>query len=64
MINGILVLVGLSHAFYGANRNVIQLTESNFNSKVLKSDGMWIVEFFAPWSAVLLYRFRILVFCF
>lgn len=43
------VLVGLSHALYDANRNVILLTESNFNSKVLKSDEMWMVEFFAPW---------------
>ncbi|KAK6112694.1 Protein disulfide-isomerase A6 [Brugia pahangi] len=43
------ILVGLSHALYDGNRNVIQLTESNFNNKVLKSDEIWIVEFFAPW---------------
>ncbi|VDO26267.1 unnamed protein product [Onchocerca flexuosa] len=43
------VLVGLSHAFYDGNRDIIQLTESSFNSEVLKSDEIWIVEFFAPW---------------
>ncbi|KAM3728285.1 Protein disulfide-isomerase [Dirofilaria immitis] len=43
------VLVGLSHALYDGNYNVIELTESNFNNKVLKSDEIWIVEFFAPW---------------
>ncbi|VDK84632.1 unnamed protein product [Litomosoides sigmodontis] len=43
------VLVALSHALYESNHDVIQLTESNFNSKVLESDKIWIVEFFAPW---------------
>ncbi|CAG9536911.1 unnamed protein product [Cercopithifilaria johnstoni] len=43
------VLIGLSHALYESNHDVIQLTKSNFNSKVLKSDEIWIVEFFAPW---------------
>ncbi|VDM15975.1 unnamed protein product, partial [Wuchereria bancrofti] len=42
-------MVGLSHALYDGNHDVIQLTESDFNNKVLKSDEMWIVEFFAPW---------------
>lgn len=29
--------------------DVVELTESNFESMVLKSDDMWLVEFFAPW---------------
>uniref|UniRef100_A0A0R3S041 protein disulfide-isomerase n=1 Tax=Elaeophora elaphi TaxID=1147741 RepID=A0A0R3S041_9BILA len=43
------VFIGLSHALYEGNSDVIQLTESNFNNRVLKSDEIWIVEFFAPW---------------
>jgi protein disulfide-isomerase A6 len=31
------------------NTNVIELTDSNFASKVLNSDEPWLVEFFAPW---------------
>ncbi|OTF71502.1 hypothetical protein BLA29_006824, partial [Euroglyphus maynei] len=29
--------------------DVIELTESNFDEKVLKSDDLWLVEFYAPW---------------
>uniref|UniRef100_A0A1I8EXY0 protein disulfide-isomerase n=1 Tax=Wuchereria bancrofti TaxID=6293 RepID=A0A1I8EXY0_WUCBA len=60
------VLVGLSHALYDGNHDVIQLTESDFNNKVLKSDEMWIVEFFAPWAflqlkyLVLIKRFHLI----
>uniref|UniRef100_A0A2K6VWD9 protein disulfide-isomerase n=1 Tax=Onchocerca volvulus TaxID=6282 RepID=A0A2K6VWD9_ONCVO len=42
-------MIGLSHALYDSNRDIIQLTKLNFNSEVLKSDEIWIVEFFAPW---------------
>ena len=28
---------------------VIELTDSNFNNKVLESDELWLVEFYAPW---------------
>ena len=31
------------------DKDVIQLTDSNFEDKVLGSDEMWLVEFFAPW---------------
>lgn len=31
------------------NKDVITLTDSNFEEKVLGSDEMWLVEFFAPW---------------
>jgi len=28
---------------------VVELTDDNFDSLVLDSDDMWLVEFFAPW---------------
>jgi protein disulfide-isomerase A6 len=31
------------------NKDVVELTESNFESQVLNSDSIWLVEFFAPW---------------
>ncbi|XP_047334973.1 protein disulfide-isomerase like 2-2-like [Impatiens glandulifera] len=36
-------------ALYGPSSPVLQLTASNFKSKVLNSDGIVLVEFFAPW---------------
>jgi len=30
-------------------KDVIELTDSNFDRLVLNSDDMWLVEFFAPW---------------
>lgn len=31
------------------DKDVIELTESNFDKLVVQSDDMWLVEFFAPW---------------
>jgi protein disulfide-isomerase A6 len=39
----------LSSALYGSSSPVVQLTASNFKSKVLNSNGVVLVEFFAPW---------------
>lgn len=33
----------------GNEKDVIELTDSNFNEKVLQSNELWMVEFFAPW---------------
>jgi protein disulfide-isomerase A6 len=33
----------------GSDKDVVELTDSNFESLVLNSDHMWLVEFFAPW---------------
>ncbi|XP_065344874.1 protein disulfide-isomerase A6 homolog [Cloeon dipterum] len=33
----------------GSDKDVIELTDSNFASKVLESEDLWLVEFFAPW---------------
>lgn len=43
------VVVPLSYALYGAKSDVIQLTPEVFNDKVVKSDAVWLVEFYAPW---------------
>lgn len=41
----------MQHAvsLYSPASDVIQLTDSNFNSKVIDSINVWIVEYFAPW---------------
>ncbi|KAE8732749.1 Protein disulfide-isomerase like 2-2 [Hibiscus syriacus] len=39
----------VSNALYGPLSPVLQLTPSNFKSKVLNSNGVVLVEFFAPW---------------
>ena len=33
----------------GGDDDVIELTDANFDKLVMKSDDMWLVEFFAPW---------------
>ena len=33
----------------GSDKDVVELTESNFDKLVLDSEDMWLVEFFAPW---------------
>jgi len=33
----------------GSDDDVVELTESNFDKLVMKSEDMWLVEFFAPW---------------
>ncbi|CAI0460302.1 unnamed protein product [Linum tenue] len=39
----------LCSALYSASTPVVQLTPSNFKSKVLNSNGVVLVEFYAPW---------------
>ncbi|XP_018429040.1 PREDICTED: protein disulfide-isomerase A6 isoform X2 [Nanorana parkeri] len=34
---------------YSASDDVVELTLSNFNREVIQSDGLWLVEFYAPW---------------
>lgn len=33
----------------GSKKDVIELTDDNFDKMVLDSDDVWMVEFFAPW---------------
>lgn len=34
---------------YSSNSHVVDLTPSNFDSLVVNSDNIWVVEFYAPW---------------
>lgn len=36
-------------AFYSPGDNVVELNPTNFQHKVIQSDGIWLVEFYAPW---------------
>lgn len=38
-----------THALYGADSAVLQLTASDFKSQVVDSDDVVLVEFYAPW---------------
>ncbi|KAI5653278.1 hypothetical protein M9H77_30465 [Catharanthus roseus] len=42
-------LIASVNALYGPSSPVVQLNPSNFKSKVLNSNGVVLVEFFAPW---------------
>ncbi|XP_043963266.1 protein disulfide-isomerase A6 isoform X2 [Gambusia affinis] len=33
----------------GSKKDVVELTDDNFDETVLNSDDVWLVEFFAPW---------------
>ncbi|XP_050422842.1 protein disulfide-isomerase A6 homolog [Adelges cooleyi] len=37
------------HAIFPSNSEVIELTDSNFDKKVLQGNEIWFVEFYAPW---------------
>lgn len=45
----IFLLLSTTYALYSANSPVVQLTAENFESEVLNSENLWIVEFYAPW---------------
>lgn len=38
-----------SSALYDSSSDVVDLTPSNFDKLVTQSDGVWLVEFYAPW---------------
>uniref|UniRef100_A0A915JGP5 Protein disulfide-isomerase A6 homolog n=1 Tax=Romanomermis culicivorax TaxID=13658 RepID=A0A915JGP5_ROMCU len=48
-ITTVIVACGFSNALYEGDSSVIDLTANNFKHRVLDSDGIWIVEFYAPW---------------
>ena len=53
-LNLVLVVVAIAwsnvaNALYSPSDEVIELTASNFNSKVVQSSDLWLVEFYAPW---------------
>ncbi|GFQ79599.1 hypothetical protein TNCT_520881 [Trichonephila clavata] len=45
----LLPLLSTVFAFYENNKDVVELNPSTFPSRVLDSDEIWIVEFYAPW---------------
>ncbi|KAK6167917.1 hypothetical protein SNE40_021841 [Patella caerulea] len=45
----ITLLVSAVTALYSSSDDVIELTPSNFNQKVINGDELWLVEFYAPW---------------
>merc|ERR1711981_1241513 len=45
----LLLLPAVSFAFYGSNDKVVNLDSSNFEQKVVNSDELWLIEFYAPW---------------
>ena len=42
-------LVYQANALYNKNSGVTDLTSNNFDHRVIDSNGVWIVEFYAPW---------------
>jgi len=44
-----LVAAALVASCEALGKDVVELTPANFKSKVLESDDVWLVEFFAPW---------------
>ncbi|XP_063705954.1 protein disulfide-isomerase A6 homolog [Culicoides brevitarsis] len=37
------------NCMYDSSDEVVELTDSNFDSRVTHSDSIWVVEFYAPW---------------
>lgn len=46
---GLVCLASTANCLYSSSDDVVELTASNFKSKVLDSDELWFVEFYAPW---------------
>jgi hypothetical protein len=44
----VVLLASVAHALYDSNSPVQLLDDKTFNQKVIKNDGLWYVEFFAP----------------
>lgn len=44
-----LALLPIAFALYASEPDVVPLTAANFQDRVIKSDDVWLVEFFAPW---------------
>ena len=54
MSGSMLCLLGLAVCLSGslamyAGTDVVELTPSNFQKEVIKSDSVWVIEFYAPW---------------
>jgi hypothetical protein len=45
----LILLVSQIFSLFDSNSKVVKLTKENFDSLVLKSNELWLVEFYAPW---------------
>ncbi|VDM75010.1 unnamed protein product [Strongylus vulgaris] len=45
----VLLFVPACLALYTSKDDVVELTSTNFQNRVINSDEIWIVEFYAPW---------------
>ncbi|XP_075545992.1 protein disulfide-isomerase A6 homolog isoform X1 [Dermacentor variabilis] len=43
------VLCSVAVGFYGPHTEVVDLSSANFKNRVIDSDEVWVVEFYAPW---------------
>ena len=48
LLLAVTMTVGLTNSMY-AGTDVVELTPANFQKEVIKSDSVWIIEFYAPW---------------
>ena len=49
VLSTFIALIASVSADYTGSDDVVVLTSANFKSKVLNSDELWLVEFYAPW---------------
>jgi len=49
VVVALLAFVVACSAFYEDSEDVVELTDKNFAAKVIGSDYVWVVEFYAPW---------------
>ena len=47
--SGITLCIAAASAMYSSSDDVIQLTQASFNSEVIQSQDLWLIEFYAPW---------------
>ena len=45
----LLSLAASASALYSRGSGVVELNANNFDNRVKDSDGVWVVEFYAPW---------------
>uniref|UniRef100_A0A0N5AGI5 Protein disulfide-isomerase A6 homolog n=1 Tax=Syphacia muris TaxID=451379 RepID=A0A0N5AGI5_9BILA len=48
-MDNVLCCIYYANGLYDSSDDVIELTSSNFQNRVVGGDEVWIVEFFAPW---------------
>ena len=57
----LIIFIFLQKGGSGDSKDVVELTDSTFESMVLGSDDIWLVEFFAPWCGKSEYSFGVYV---